>query len=177
VSPHQLPHEQYLAEHREAVRDFARAAIQMDSVVWFRPIAPEKWSPALITEHVTLAIEAFTDDAAGRAHMALRLTAWKRFAARVIFLRRILQTGVFPPHVRAPRETRPSTTPHSQREAIENLERAARTLESVLAAHPDPTRCRLTHPYFGALPLPIALRLLTLHARHHLAQLPQRPPS
>jgi hypothetical protein len=175
VSPNQLPHEPYLAEHRAAVHDFARAAAQMDSAVWFKPIAPEKWSPALITEHVTLAIEAFTDDAAGRAHMALRLTAWKRFAARMLYLRRVLRTGVFPPRIRAPRETRPSPTPHSQRQAIENLELAARTLETILAAHPDPARCRLTHPYFGALPLVTALQLLTLHARHHLAQLPRRP--
>ena len=176
MSHHELPHEPYLAEHRAAVRDFARVVGQLDSAVWFKPIAHEKWSPALITEHVTLAIEAFTDDAAGRAHMAPRLNAWKRFAARTIYLGRILRTGAFPPHIRAPRETRPSSTPHSQPEAIANLELATQTLETTLAAHPDPARCRLTHPYFGALPLPTALRLLTLHAQHHLAQLPRRPP-
>jgi hypothetical protein len=175
VSPRELPHEPYLAEHRAVVHEFALAVRQLDSGTWLRPIAPQKWSPALITEHVTLGIEAFTDDAAGRAHMALKLNAWKRFVARMMYLRRVLRTGVFPPHVPSPRETRPSSTPHAQSDAVENLERAARTLETTLRAHPDPARCRLTHPYFGRLPLITALRLLTLHARHHLAQLPRRP--
>jgi hypothetical protein len=176
VPHHDLPHELFLAEHRAAVQEFARAAGEMDSAAWFKPIGHEKWSPALITEHVTLSIEAFTDDAAGRAHMAVRLNAWQRYAARVMYLPRILRTGTFPPSVRAPRETRPSSTPHSQRQAIESLELATQTLETTLAAHPNPVSCKLTHPYFGALPLTTALRLLTLHARHHLAQLPRRAP-
>jgi len=176
VPRHDLPHEPFLVEHREAVRDFTLAAGQMDSTAWFKPVGHEKWSPALITEHVTLAIEAFTDDAAGRAHMAMRLNAWTRLAARAVYLRRVLRTGVFPPGIRAPRETWPSSTPRAQGEAIENLVRATQILETILAAHPNPARCRLTHPYFGALPLATALRLLTLHARHHLAQLPRHTP-
>ena len=175
MSPRELPYEAYLAEHRDVVREYIRAIQQLDSGAWLRPIAPHRWSPALMTEHVTLGIEAFSDDAAGRAYMALKLNAWKRFVARTMLLRRVLRTGVFPPQVHSPRETRPSTTPRQQSEAVESLERASRTLESTLRAHPDPARCRLTHPYFGRLPLITAIRLLTLHARHHLAQLPRRP--
>ena len=68
-----------------------------------------------------------------------------------------------------------ATAPRTQRDAIEDLELATRTLHSTLALHPDPRSCRLTHPYFGRLPLITALRLLTLHTRHHLAQFPRRP--
>lgn len=169
------PHEPYLAEHHAAVQDLARAAEQLDLAAWLKPVSPEKWSPALITEHVRLSIIAFNDDAAGRAHMAVRLTGWKRFMLRVAIMPRVLQTGQFPTGARAPRETVPSPTPRTQRDAIEDLELAARTLHSTLAVHPDPRSCRLTHPYFGQLPLITALRLLTLHTRHHLAQFPRRP--
>jgi hypothetical protein len=175
--PHRaLPHEGYLAEHRAAVREFAGAVGRLDTATWLRPIGPHKWSPALITEHVTLGIETFIDDTAGRAHLVVQLNAWKRLVARTVFLRRILKTGVFPHGVRAPRETLPSSTPHSQTEALENLDRAVATLETTLSAHPDPGRCRVTHPYFGSLPLTTSLRLLALHARHHLHQIPRRPP-
>jgi hypothetical protein len=154
----------------------ARAAGRLDSAAWLKPVAPGKWSPALITEHVTLSIVAFNDDAAGRAHMALKLSRWRRFVIRVLYLGRVLRTGQFPPGVRAPRETLPGTTPRRQRDAVEELETASRTLDATLAAHPAPEHCRLTHPYFGRLPLITALRLLTAHTRHHLAQLPQPSP-
>jgi DinB superfamily len=167
-----LAHAPYLAEHTAAVKDFTRAVEQLDSATWFKALGPDKWSPALVTEHVTLSIEAFTDDAAGRAHMAVRTNAWRRFVLRTLFLRRLLKEGTFPPGVRAPRETRPSPTPRAQREAIEYLQRAAGILEATLAAHPAPERCQITHPFFGPLPLITSLRLLTLHTRHHLAQLP-----
>jgi len=168
------PHKPYVTEHRAAVNDFIRAAGQLDTATWLRPLGPDRWSPALITEHVTLSIEAATDDAAGRAHMVLRLNAWRRFVARTIYLSRLLKTGVFPPGIRSPRETRPSATPHTQAESLENLKRALAIFETTLAAHPAPARCRLTHPYFGSLPLITGLRLLTLHAQHHQAQLPRR---
>ena len=172
---HALAYQRYLAEHRAAVHDFAGAITRLDAGTWLRPLGPQRWSPALITEHVTLGIESFTDDAAGRAPMAVRLNAWKRFVARTVFLRRVLRTGVFPSGLRSPREMRPSLTPHEQAEALENLNLAVSTLETTLSAHPDPDRCRLTHPYFGSLPLTTALQLLTLHARHHLGQIPHRP--
>jgi len=176
VSPRESPWAAGLAEHRAAVADFVRAASSLDSATWLRPIGPHRWSPALITEHVRLSIEAVNDDAAGRAHMAVRLNPWKQFVARRLYLSRVLKTGVFPGGIRAPRETRPSPTPQSQPDALADLSRITAILESTIAAHPAPARCRLTHPYFGKLSLARSLRLLTLHARHHLAQLPTASP-
>jgi len=169
-----LPHQAFLSEHRAAVREFISAVRQLDSGAWLRPVGPRKWSPALITAHVTLSIEAFTDETAGRAHMATVMNAWKRFVARTVFLRRLLRTGIFPVGFHAPRETRPSSPPSPQAEAIAALGEAVTALESTLAVHPDPVHCRITHPYFGRLPLITGLQLLTLHARHHQGQLPRR---
>jgi hypothetical protein len=163
-----------LADHRTAIREYSAAASRLDTQTWLRPLGPSRWSPALITEHVTLAIGAFTDDAAGRAHMAEIFGPWKRFVARTLFLRRLLRTGEFPRGAVAPRETRPSSSPRQQAEALAALDRAVSDLEITIAAHPDAARCQITHPYFGRLPLPISLHLLELHARHHLGQLPRR---
>lgn len=164
-----------LADHRKAIREFMAAASRLDTQTWLRPIGPSRWSPALITEHVSLAIGAFTADAAGRAHMAQVFGPWKRFVARTLFLRRLLRTGQFPDRAIAPRETTPSSSPQQQSEALAALDRAVSDLEVTIAAHPSAARCEITHPYFGRLPLPTALRLLELHARHHLGQLPRRP--
>ncbi len=163
-----------LADHRAAVREYAAAAGRLDTQAWLRPLGQNRWSPALITEHLMLSIGAFTADAAGRAHMAVILGPWKRFVARTIFLRRMLKTGEFPAGARAPRETRPSSSPQPQAEALAALDRAVTDLEITVNAHPDPAHCQITHPYFGRLPLPMSIRLLELHARHHLGQLPRR---
>jgi hypothetical protein len=169
-SAHAVP----LADHRKAIREFSAAAARLDTQSWLRPIGPSRWSPALITEHVSLAIGAFTSDAAGRAHMAEVFGPWKRFVARTLFLRRLLRTGEFPERAIAPRETTPSSSPQQQADALAALDRAVSDLEVTIAAHPNPDGCEITHPYFGRLPLPTALRLLELHARHHLGQLPRR---
>lgn len=176
MSPRKSPWASGLADHRAAIDEYVRAASALDSGAWLRPLGPHRWSPALITEHLRLSLEAMTDDAAGRTHMALRMNAWGRFLARRLFLPRLLRTGVFPAGARAPRETVPGPTPHPQDEALADLSQAAATLESTITSHPDPTRCRLTHPYFGKLALKTSLTLLAMHARHHLAQLPVRPP-
>ncbi len=169
-SAHAVP----LADHRTAIREYSAAASRLDTQTWLRPLGPSRWSPALITEHVTLAIGAFTADAAGRAHMAEVFGPWKRFVARMLFLRRLLRTGEFPKGAIAPRETTPSSAPQQQADALTALERAVSDLEVTIGAHPNTDRCEITHPYFGRLPLPTALRLLELHARHHLGQLPRR---
>lgn len=163
-----------LADHRAAVREYAAAANRLDTQAWLRPLGPDRWSPAMITEHLALSIGAFTDDAAGRAHMAEVFGPWKRFVARTIYLRRLLRTGEFPGNARAPRETRPSTSPKPMTEALSALDRAVSDLEVTIGAHPHPESCQITHPYFGRLPLVTALRLLELHTRHHLGQLPRR---
>ena len=169
-----MAHTAPLADHRAAVREFLSAAGRLDSQLWLRPVGPNRWSPALITEHVALAIGAFTADAAGRAHMAQVFGPWRRFVARTMYLRRLLRTGEFPPRARAPRETTPSSTPRQQVDALAALDRAVSDLEVTIGAHPHPDDCQITHPYFGRLPLVTALRLLALHARHHLGQIPRR---
>ena len=163
-----------LADHRTAIHEFAAAASRLDTQTWLRHPGPSRWSPAQITEHVALYIGAFTADAGGRAHMVEAFGPWKRFVARTLFLRRVLRTGEFPHSAIAPRETRPSSSPQQQADALAALDRAVSDLEVTVGAHPDAEHCQITHPYFGRLPLPTALRLLELHARHHLGQLPRR---
>jgi len=128
------------------------------------------WSPAQITEHVTAGIEIVTAELAGRAGMALRLSAPRRFLLRMTVLPRILRTGRFPARARAPRELRPSDHMVTQAEAMTRLQAAVAALERT-AAVPDAGGRRLTMPYFGRIPAPRGIRFLAMHARHHMAQM------
>lgn len=170
ISPLAIP----LANHRTAVHEYCALAARLPADVWLWPVAPGKWSPAQITQHVTLAIETFTDEFAGRAGMALKLTVWRRFVLRTFLLPRLLSSGRFPASIKAPREIRPSTTPATQADALERLKQASSALDAIATAAPSSRSRRLTHPYFGRVPALTAVRLLELHTRHHLSQLPHR---
>ena len=165
-----------LTKHRAAVREYIAQASKLDSGVWLHPIAPGKWSPAQITQHVTLGIEMFTDDLAGGTGMALRLSPWRRFVLRTFMLPRLLRKGQYPGGTKAPREIRPSDTPATQPEALGKLQEAVTALEATVASVPNAASRRLSHAYFGRVPAATAIDLLALHARHHMAQLPHAAP-
>jgi hypothetical protein len=126
---------------------------------------------------VALAIELFTDELAGRPGMVPRLSGWKRVILRATIMPGLLRSGRFPPGVRTPRQLRPSPHPVGQAEGIRRLEDAAAALDATATALPEIARRKVTHPYFGRVKAPVGIRLLTLHARHHLSQLPHRGPA
>ena len=163
-----------LAEHRAAVDSFAAAATAVAPAAWRESSAPGKWAPADVAEHVRLSFEILRRELEGGPGMKVVLPAWKRILARR-YLRRILATGRFPPGARAPREARPAPTSATQAEAVEEIRSVAQAFASACASVPDPRRRRLTHAYFGALPLEDACRLLVVHTRHHEKQLPRSP--
>jgi DinB superfamily len=163
-----------LLEHRAAVDLFSRTARHLSADDWVRPVAPGKWSPAQITEHVALAIELFTDELAGRPGVVPRLSRWRRLLLRISVMPALLRSGRFPNGARAPRQFRPSIHLAAQDEGITRLEDAARALDATAAALPEIAGRKVTHPYFGPVRAPVALWLLTLHARHHLEQLTPR---
>ena len=159
-----------LAAHRGAVEEFASRAARVGPDAWARPPAPEKWSPAELTEHLRLALAAVAQELAGGAGMRPVLPGWTRLLLRWSVLPRILGGGWFPKGARAPRETRPTAPDGDPTQALRRLAAELERYESICRACPP--RARLTHPYFGRLPLARANRLLAAHARHHAGQLP-----
>jgi hypothetical protein len=160
-----------LAEHHAAVEDYVARASRIPPEDWHRPVAAGKWSPGEITEHLRLAMEKLDLELRGESEMKAVLPPWKRLLLRRTVLPRMLRTGRFPKGVRAPREIRPLTQGPVRDEALRGLSETAARFEASSAAAASPTR-RLTHPYFGGLPLARFHRLLALHTRHHREQLP-----
>jgi hypothetical protein len=161
-----------LAEHRAAVETYLRRAAEVSSERWSCAVAPGKWSPEEITEHLRLALDRLDRELRGETAMRCRLPAWKRFLLRRRALPGILRTGRFPRGVPAPREIRPSAPGTPQGEALRGLAAAAEGFAAACRAESSPARRRLTHPYFGSLALPQFHRLLALHTLHHRDQLP-----
>ncbi|MGH9369271.1 MAG: DinB family protein [Thermoanaerobaculia bacterium] len=162
-----------LEEHRAALAAFVRRASEVPPEGWRRSPAPGKWSPAEITEHVTLAVEKLHLELQGEPPMKVILSPWVRLYLRWMILPGILRTGRFPPGARAPREIRPSEPAAPQLEALRRLEAAHARFEAA-CAEPSAAGRFLTHPYFGPLPIARYHRLLARHAQHHGRQLPDR---
>ncbi|HET7275797.1 MAG TPA: DinB family protein [Longimicrobiaceae bacterium] len=162
-----------VGEHREALAAYLDAAGAIRESGWSRPVADGKWSPAQITEHLTLAYQAIQQELAGGPPMALRVTGWRQTAFRQFLLPHILFHRRIPIRARSPRELRPAETDSlAPRDAA--LERlrvlGTSTEQEVQRAGDNPDRC-ITHPYFGAIPLLRALRLCAVHVDHHRRQL------
>lgn len=167
--------EETAADHREAIASAVRAVRSVDAQIWETPGAPGKWSPAEIAEHLSLAYPPLLAELDGGEGYALRVKGWKQLVARWRYLPVILERGIFPPGVRAPREARPvghSATPEA---AAARLAKSASDFERRLTEARASGPVRLTHAYFGKLAAPQILRLLAVHARHHRKQLPGGP--
>jgi len=160
-----------MAEHRAALDAYVARAGRVPSEDWERPRSSGKWSPAEITEHLRLALEKLREELEGQPAMRIVLPAWKTFLLRRTILRRILRTRRFPRNAPAPREIRPVSPGLPRDEALKRLAEASDRFEAASGAVPARGR-RLTHPYFGEIPLARFHRLLATHTRHHGEQLP-----
>lgn len=161
-----------LAEHRAALDAYAARAGRVPPEDWERPCTPGKWSPAEITEHLRLALEKLREELEGKPAMRIVLPAWKTFLLRRTILRRILRTRRFPRNAPAPREIRPASPGLPRDTALKRLVDEADRFETASRAGTARGR-RLTHPYFGTIPLARFHRLLATHARHHGEQIPE----
>jgi hypothetical protein len=160
-----------LAEHEKALAEFVEAVNALSSSDWNHAMHAGKWSPAEIVEHVRLSFDVHRDALQGGPGARPVLTGWKAAAARWFVMPKILRTGRFPRNARAPREIRPTASSGSRGEGLARLRASASAFEEACQAVSDPASRRIVHPYFGALPLPTALRLLARHTRNHRNQL------
>ena len=157
-------------EHRVALAAYLETAAALDDGAWTRPWAPEKWTPAEVTEHLTLSYEAAREDLRGRP-MAVKLPPWRVRLTRWIFLPHILFHRSFPVRVRSPREVRPQAPRAPRAEALrlmrelgERFEQEAETARRTGGGH-------LTHPYFGTIEPVKAMRFVAVHIEHHHRQI------
>jgi hypothetical protein len=159
------------AEHDASCREYIAAVRGVAAEQWALPLAPAKWSPAEITGHLIEAYRILRGEMAGRPGMRVVVPPVRRWILRHIMMPQLLRSGRFATGVRAPKETRPRTTEATPEGGIAMLEAQVsgfvRELEEQLRRGP----IQLTHAFFGLLDGRQALRLCTVHTRHHARQL------
>ncbi len=160
-------------DHRAAVHEFVERASALSAEQWLTPRAEGKWTPAQEARHVILAYEGLNRDLNGGEPMRLRGSPWKRRVWRWIGMSSILWFRRIPVAVKAPRESRPDWETGSAAELLKLLRRRADEFDVTYARAgvSEPWR-RVQHPMFGAVSLDHAIRLMSVHTRHHAAFLP-----
>ena len=162
---------QAVRAHAEALERFVETASAIPASRWSEPLAPGKWSPAEVTEHLVLAYETVGRELSGGAGMRLVLPAWKRLVARLFYLPGIINGRGFPKGARAPRETRPTAVRGNQTEVLAALRSIASSVERQMGDGKDNANRRLTHAYFGHMTFDQGIRMQARHLDHHRAQL------
>jgi hypothetical protein len=160
-----------VAGNAEACRRFEAAVTRVPAAVWATPIAPGKWTPAQIAEHVAIATEVTGRALKGESGIP-GLPRMVRPLVRSLFLRRVLKTKTFPRNAKGPKVFAPSATPPPAPQIIARLRGAELELEAAANALRAQGLSTIEHPAFGRIPVEEYLELNAIHTRHHLAQLP-----
>lgn len=158
------------ADHRASIEHFVETANAVPNDAWEQPLAPGKWSPAQVAEHLRLTYETVLRERSGGTGLRVRSKWWLRPILRFRVLPMILQRGVVPRGAKAPREIRPSEGPFERAPLLAAIEELAERAEDSLAGARD-SDAGFTHHVFGALPASQALRFATVHNNHHARQL------
>ena len=71
-----------MALHAESAADFAAAAEAIAPAAFTVPVAPGKWSPAQIVDHLVRAYDGFLEELAGGAGPQVKTKLWQRLVLR-----------------------------------------------------------------------------------------------
>ncbi|HVR96801.1 MAG TPA: DinB family protein [Thermoanaerobaculia bacterium] len=160
-----------MRSHRAAVADFASAASAIEPDAWTRPRAEGKWTPAEIVEHLALSYAALLGEIEGKTPLRIHTPLWRQWLLRAVYLPRLVAGKPFPAGIKAPREIRPAASGTQQDAVARFRDLAARFEEAADAVRVQKPKQRLTHPFFGAIPLDRMVGLSAAHTRHHQRQL------
>jgi hypothetical protein len=168
--------ESRLSANRAAMSSFLAAAKSVASEQWAQPVAPGKWSPAQIADHVAISYEVAVRVIAGDSKMG-SAPRFVRPIVRAVGFNRILRNGAFPEKLKGPQVFAPSTGHPSYEASAARLEKAVASLESQARDMARAGARGFDHPIFGRVSVADYVRFSELHARHHESQLPiQRAP-
>ena len=159
-------------EHQVALAAYLDRAARLSDAAWNAPWKPGKWSPAVITEHLSMTYRVFIGEVKGGPAMKLKLTPFRRRVLKLLMLPHMLYHRTFPRGARAPRELRPDAAAlPGKAQALADLramgERFADEAERARSGGWD----HVTHPYFGAIDLTRGMRLCAVHLEHHTRQI------
>lgn len=167
-----------LEDHQAAIQEFVNHANALSPDAWLVPRAEGKWTPAQEARHLILTYTAFTHDLTGEKVMVVRRAPWRLWLWRTIGLTQILWRRRIPVAVQAPRGARPEWEATPREALLAELHAHAARFDAVVAElwRSRPSQ-RMHHPFFGGLTLDQAIRLSSVHTRHHAAFLirPESP--
>jgi hypothetical protein len=166
--------ESCLSANRQAMAGFLAAAKSVASPQWTQPIAPGKWSPAQIADHVAVSYEIAARALAGDSKIG-SAPRFLRPIVRAVGFTRILRNGAFPERMKGPPVFAPSTGHPSYDASAARVEKAVAGLESRARDMARTGTHSFDHPFFGRVSVADYIRFSELHARHHELQLPRSP--
>ncbi len=159
-----------IANNRQAVTDLLTTVGAVTSSEWSRPIAPGKWSPGQVTEHVAVTYEVGRTILHGDSS-GLTVPRVVRPLIRVLFLNSVLKKGRFGRPAKTPKPFEPAASPALPEIVTARLQAAAAALEEDIERVAGSGQATLDHPFFGKIPLADYLQFQAIHTRHHHAQL------
>jgi hypothetical protein len=158
-----------LDDNVAAAAEFLETASRCDGV-WNVPRTGGGWSPAQVTEHVSLTLEEGAAVVSGRPSKFPTFPALLRPLARIFYYNRALKNGAFP-QSKTTTALEPSKAAATLAEADARLQAAVRTFNQACRDRVANGR-PLEHPVFGTVSVESYARFQALHTRHHIAQLP-----
>ncbi|MDH4131862.1 MAG: DinB family protein [Gemmatimonadota bacterium] len=158
-------------DHRDSVAEFITAAESVPASAWESPLAPGKWSPAQVAEHLRLSYEVINKELSGQPGLRVRTSWWLRLILRLRVLPSILREGRIREGAQAPREIRPGPGPFPRDPLLARLRAVSADAEARLTGRPEQAGAGITHHVFGRLSPARALRFLAVHNGHHTRQL------
>jgi hypothetical protein len=159
-------------EHQAALAAYIDRAAALPEAAWTQPWAPEKWTPAEITEHLTMTYRVFIGEVNGGPAMKLKLTPFRRRVLKLLMLPHMLYHRTFPRGARAPRELRPdpAALPPKAEALARMRELGDRFMDEAQRVRAGGWN-HVTHPYFGVIDMTRGMRLCAVHLEHHTRQL------
>jgi hypothetical protein len=160
-------------EHQVALAAYLDTAARVPDGAWTRPWSAGKWTPAQITEHLTMTYRVFIGEVNGGPAMKLKLTPFRRRMLKLLMLPHMLFHRTFPRGARAPREVRPPDDAPlpAKAEALARMRELGERFEREVVRARAGGWNHVTHPYFGEIDLTRGLRLCAVHIEHHQRQL------
>ena len=163
--------EDVITENRKATEQFLATARKVPPEKWAQPVAPGKWSPAQIADHIAVTTEVALKAINGDASMG-SIPKFLRFIPRKLGFDPTIKKGRFPEKQRGPAVFAPSKGHPSYDASVERLNRAIAALETHVRGRMAKGDHSFEHSFFGRVSIPDYIRFGTLHTQHHERQLP-----
>jgi hypothetical protein len=158
------------ANKESAKRFFSRARTVMADQ-WSNPVAPGKWSPAQIADHIGVSTSVALNAIKGDRSMG-SIPGIFRPIVRALFFNPTMKKGAHPEKTKGPAVFAPSKEHPTLEESEARLHHAISALEAHVRQLAKDGTGTFEHGFFGKLSIADYVRYNALHMQHHERQLP-----